>query len=462
MPLRILLVFLFFSLQANASGLPREIAEEMKATGMAADHFGIYVQDVSKEKPLISWHSKQPMSPASTMKLVTTYAALSLLGPSYAWKTEVYVTEDIRDGVLEGPLYLKGYGDPELGIERLWLFVTKLRALGLREIRGGIVFDRSLFSVPGDPGSFDGKRFRPYNVMPDALLVNFEANSISFIPDGKKVRLVVLPDFPSLSIDNRLRLVEGPCDDWEERISGNISSDGKSARIGFDGGYPASCGEKEDSFALFDHSEYLYQLFSKLWRESGGEISGSWKNGTAGDARLFASMQSPPLSSVIVDMNKYSNNVMARQIFLTLGTLNNVPATEENSEMEVKTWLKRTGLDFPELVLENGSGLSRKARISAAHMAKLLLYAYKDPLMPAFFSSLPLAGIDGTMKKRLKDGPGRAWIKTGSLDGVRAIAGLIQGKTGKRYVVVCIVNDPNAKAARSFEDRLLEWVMKRG
>ncbi|HQT26755.1 MAG TPA: D-alanyl-D-alanine carboxypeptidase/D-alanyl-D-alanine-endopeptidase, partial [Burkholderiales bacterium] len=381
MSLRLFLVVLFFSFQAHASGLPGEIANEMKATGIPAEHFGIYVRDVSKMKPVISWHAAESMSPASTMKLVTTYAALSLLGPAYTWKTEAYVSGNVENGVLKGPLALKGYGDPELNIERLWLFVRKMRALGLREIRGGLVFDRSYFSVPGDPASFDGKPFRPYNVIPDALLVNFEATSIDFIPEGENVRLLVLPDFPSLSVDNRLKTSDRPCNDWEEGISEKISSDGKTAKIEFEGAYPSACGEKEDSFALYDHSEYLYQLFSMLWKESGGKIGGGWRNGMAGDAKLFASTQSPPLSSVIVDMNKYSNNVMARQLFLTIGTLSRIPSTEADSEKALKSWLKEKNLDFPEIVLENGSGLSRKAAISPEHMGELLLDAYSDPLM---------------------------------------------------------------------------------
>ena len=460
------LLFLLFisSVQAQASGLPMEISRTLAGTGISPNHVGIYVIDVSKKRPLISWHAASPMSPASTMKLVTTYAALSLLGPAYSWKTEAYVSGKVEKGRLDGPLFLKGYGDPDFNIERLWLFVRKIRALGLNDIRG-VVLDRSYFSVSGDPGSFDDKPFRPYNVIPDALLANFEANSIDFVPDGKGVRLDILPNFQSLAIVNRLRTVPGPCNDWEEGISEKIESDGKRAKLQLDGTYPQECGEREDSFALYDHSEYLYQLFSMLWKESGGKIEGGWRNGEVPqDARLLAATASPPLSSIVVAMNKYSNNVMARQIFLTLGAMKQVPGTEEAARLAVKSWLEEKKLFFPELVLENGSGLSRTARISPLHLGELLRDAYNGPLMPAFLSSLPIAGIDGTMKKRLKDTAvmGRAYIKTGSLEDVRAIAGLVQGRTGKRYVVVCIVNDANATAAKPFEDLLLDWVERRG
>ena len=399
------------------------------------------------------------------MKLVTTYASLFLLGPAYTWKTEAYYSGKIENGVLEGDLILKGYGDPELDIGRLWLFVKDIRARGVKEIRGGLVFDRRLFKVSGNPGSFDGKAFRPYNVIPDALLVNFEANSVKFVPEGNSVKLIVLPGFGSLSVENRLKAVSGPCNQWDGKVSEQMESSGKSAKIGVEGDFPAECGEREDDVAVYDHSEYLYQLFSMLWKESGGNILEGWREGPVPrDAKLLATTASPPLSSVIVDMNKYSNNVMARQIFLTMGSLEQIPATEASAQKEVKSWLEGKGLSFRELVMENGSGLSRTARISPEHMGRLLLEAYQGPFMPTFYSSLPIAGIDGTMKKRLKDtdAMGRAYIKTGSLEDVRAIAGLIQGKSGKRYIVVCFINDEKARKAKPFEDRLLEWLEKNG
>ena len=458
-----ILLFLLFSPALHASALPPEIRRALLESGIPPDHVGIYVMDVSKQKALVSWHENRPMSPASTMKLVTTYAALSVLGPAYTWKTEAYHAGKIEKGVLDGPLILKGYGDPELDIARLWLFVRKLRALGIKEIRGGLVFDRSFFDFKGNPG-FDSEPYRPYNVVPDALLVNFEAVGVDFVPDGPAVKLIIQPDFSSLVVENRLKAVAGPCHHWSERISEKMASSGKAASLELEGDFPSSCGEREDEFALYDHSEYLYQLFSMLWQESGGIIGGGWREGSVPpDAQLLAETESRPLSSLIVDMNKYSNNVMARQIFLTMGSLERIPATEDSARTSVESWLKDKGFFFPELVMENGSGLSRRERISPLHMTELIRAAYFSPLMPAFFSSLPVAGIDGTMKKRLKstEARGRAWIKTGSLDGVRAIAGIVQGRSGKRYAVTCFVNDNAEEKAKSFENALVVWLANR-
>jgi D-alanyl-D-alanine carboxypeptidase/D-alanyl-D-alanine-endopeptidase (penicillin-binding protein 4) len=183
------------------------------------------------------------------------------------------------------------------------------------------------------------------------------------------------------------------------------------------------------------------------------------------DARLVGEWQSPPLTQVITDINKFSNNVMARQLLLTLASeASPAPANPETGTAAVRNWLQGRGIEAPDLVMENGSGLSRNARISAITMGRVLLAAYNSPTMPEFISSLPLAGNDGTMRKRLKDKPvaGRAHIKTGSLDGVRAIAGYVMAASGKWYAVSFMVNHPNAGAAREPMDMLVQWIYEHG
>jgi D-alanyl-D-alanine carboxypeptidase/D-alanyl-D-alanine-endopeptidase (penicillin-binding protein 4) len=186
------------------------------------------------------------------------------------------------------------------------------------------------------------------------------------------------------------------------------------------------------------------------------------RDGTAGaDARLIAAVASPALSEVVRDMNKFSNNVMARQIYLTLGAEGyGEPGTEGKSERVVREWLAGKGLPIPELVLENGSGLSRAERISARNLGRLLLASFGSPVMPEFLASLPLTAVDGTMKKRLGDAAvaGQAHVKTGSLTGVRAIAGYVLDARGRRVVVVSFVNHPNALNADAAQDALLDWV----
>jgi len=213
------------------------------------------------------------------------------------------------------------------------------------------------------------------------------------------------------------------------------------------------------------HAQYTYALFRELWRELGGTFAGGVREGPAGaDARLIASVQSPTLSEVVRDINKFSNNVMARQLFLTLGAAGaGAPASADKTGRVIRQWLAGKGLSFPELVLENGSGLSRIERISAKSLGELLLAAYKSPVMPELMASLPLAAVDGTMRKRLSGAEvaGQAHIKTGSLSGVRAIAGYVLDARGRRVVVVFIVNHANAGNAQPVQDALLRWVHSR-
>ena len=166
------------------------------------------MQEVGAHRDALSVNASAPMNPASVMKLVTTYAALELLGPAYRWKTEAYAAGALRDGVLEGDLVLKGGGDPKLDLEAFWILLRALRGKGLREIRGDLVLDRSHFErAAGDAGRFDGDPFRPYNVLPDALLVNYKSLRFVFVADPERgaVRVYVEPRPPALEVVNVLQ-----------------------------------------------------------------------------------------------------------------------------------------------------------------------------------------------------------------------------------------------------------------
>jgi D-alanyl-D-alanine carboxypeptidase/D-alanyl-D-alanine-endopeptidase (penicillin-binding protein 4) len=371
--------------------------------------------------------------------------------------------------VLEGDLVLKGRGDPKLTLENFWLLLRGLRARGLREIRGDLVLDRTYFAATDhDPARFDEQPTRPYNTGPDALLVNFKAVRLSFVPDGEArlVRIVAEPALPQVQIVTRLKLTNGPCGDWVNRLKVDAQGGSAATRLTFSGRYAASCGERARSYSVLPHAHYVLGLFRELWRELGGTFSGTVRDGTAGaDARVLAAVESPPLAQVVRDMNKFSNNVMARQLYLTLGAEGaGEPATLEKADRVIREWLAAKGLSFPELVLENGSGLSRVERISARHLGQLLLASFRSPVMPEFIASLPLAAMDGTMKKRLQDADvaGQAHIKTGSLTGVRSIAGFMLDAQGRRWVVVSIVNHANAGSAQGAQDALLSWLYQRG
>ena len=362
---------------------------------------------------------------------------------------------------------LKGSGDPKLNLEGFWVLLRALRGKGLREIRGDLLLDRSYFaSSPGDPGGFDGDAFRPYNVLPDALLVNFKSLRFTFAPENGAVRLSVDPRPPGLETVNVLKLADGACPEGRAfRDSLGATFESAKPRAMFTGRYPASCGEKDLNVAMLEPNEYVAGVMRQLW----AEIGGSWAGGVR-DARVGAGLipfhvhESVSLAEIVRDVNKFSNNVMARQVFLTLGAERvGAPASGAKTTAAIKARLAQLGIPAPELVMENGSGLSRIERVSAATLAAVLQAAWKSSVMPEFVASMPIAAVDGTMRRRLKgEGvSGNAHIKTGLLSDVRSMAGYVLDRHGRRHVVVMIVNHANAVATQPAHDALLAWVYDR-
>jgi D-alanyl-D-alanine carboxypeptidase/D-alanyl-D-alanine-endopeptidase (penicillin-binding protein 4) len=456
------IALLLFSLSAAA--LPPPLKQAIKQANLPPSSVAIWAQDVSAKEPLIAHNANSAMNPASVMKLVTTYAALDLLGPAFRWKTEVYTRGELRSDVLHGDLMLKGYGDPKLTLENFWLLLRNLRARGIREITGDLVLDRSHFSVPPHiAADFDGKPSRPYNVGPDPLLLNFHAVELTFVPYPEAVGVLVEPQPVQFRVVNLLMLDHEECGDWRERLDADIQDDGASAVAIFRGSYSSECKEKSYSITVLNSNEYLFGVFNQLWKELGGTISGAVREAQwSPEWNLVTEVESIPMGEAVRDINKFSNNVMARQLFLTIGAQAfGTSGTLELAREAIDNWLASKELQFPELVIENGSGLSRKERISAAHLGEMLLAAYGGPAMPEFIASLPLSGVDGTMKRRANEFSGQAHLKTGSLEGVRTIAGYMLDDKGRRIALVCLVNHANSSNARIVEDALLSWLYRR-
>ena len=449
---------LFVPFFAFADELPDSVAKALKDAGIPEQSVSVIVQGVDTAHPLIRHNAQKAMNPASTMKLLTTYAALELLGPAYTWKTEALADTVPANGVLNGNLYLRGSGDPKLTLEQFWLLLRQLRTRGIKEISGDLVLDRSAFSVqPHNPAEFDNEPLRPYNAGPDALLVNLKSIRLSLLASPGSKSFALISDTPGddLRIDNRIQLTQDACGDWREKLK--IKASGMSIEL--TGNYSANCGEKALFLSPWSANTQVEQLFRTLWRELGGTLSGKVRDGvTPASTRPLAVQDSPTLTEIIRDINKYSNNVMARQVFLTLAAQR--PATAEGASQRIGGWLKEKNLSMPELVLDNGSGLSRTERISANSLGQLLLAAWKSPVMPELMSSLPVAGIDGTLKKRLRNGAaaGRAHLKTGYLENVRALAGYVLDSNDKRWVVVFLINDPKSRSGKPAMDEMLRWV----
>ncbi len=438
----------------------------MQRAGIPEVASGLYVQQIGSGNMLLNVNSQKPFNPASTMKLLTTQAGLELLGPEFTWKTQAYIDGTIVDGVLQGDLIFKGSGDPKLVLENFWLFLRQIRQAGIRDIHGDVVLDRSLFAQTYyDANLFDGAPLRTYNAGPDALLLNYKALTFRFRPDAQLGQVAVMVDPPMSGHSVQApRLAQGNCGAWP----GQLKASFEGSRSAFNGSMAASCGPRiwQVHPHLISDNDYFGGVFRQMWNDLGGRFSGAVRSGQVTPmAQLLTEWESASLAEISRDINKSSNNVMARQLLLTLAAQRvAIPATTEGGATVIRGWMAAKNISAPELVVENGAGLSRQAQVSAQTLGRSLASAYEAPTMPEFMSSLSLVGRDGTMRRRLKSSgvAGRAHVKTGSLNAVRAIAGYVQAASGRRYVVVFLVNHPNAAAVPAAQDALLQWVYQNG
>lgn len=469
-----LFMLAFLGLPARAEPGP-PVADWLREAGIDPADVGIAIRRLDGDRgdrggPAWSLNPDQPFNPASTLKLVTTWAALSILGPEFRWRTTLHLRGPIVDGVLQGDLILRGGGDPKLVVEDLTEWIARIRAAGLREIRGDLVIDDAIFEpVDETLAPFDGDASQPYNVLPSGALMNFKATRLVVRPEASGARIELDPPLADVRIENRVRVQRGPCRNGAAglRVRDEAGRGDAPPVIRVEGPYSAGCGEQGLFAAVLGHVEFARAFFAAAWRGSGGV----WEGGArlergAADGKPWIDWVSPrTLAEVVDDVNHFSNNVMARQLLLQVAAASGArPAGVREGGDAVRAWLRGRGLDFPEMVLDNGAGLSRQARISPASLVSLLAQAAREPLGERFRASLPRVGETGTVRFRLVGQPvaGRAWIKTGSLAEVRSIAGYLDAASGRRYALAMFVNGPRAGASGAAQDRLLRWLHENG
>lgn len=449
----------------SPSPLPAEVEAALARARLPREALSVLVVDAqgsARTAPRLAHRAQVPVNPASVMKLVTTYAALEQLGPAYVWNTPVYLQGTVQDGSLRGNVYIQGQGDPKLVMERLWLLMRRLQGQGIQVIVGDIVLDRTAFDLPEqDPARFDGEPLRPYNAAPDALLLNFKSSVMTFVPDAAAGLARIQYDPPLAGVQRQATVaLAAPgteCGDWRGALRAELSD---PAKVGFQGVYPAACGERVWPVAAADPRGFAARAVEGMWRELGGKLTGTVRDGKvpAGLKPAFV-LTSPALAEVVRDVNKYSNNVMAQQVFLTLALQKNGVATYDSAREALRQWWQgRLGdVELPQV--DNGAGLSRDARLTAQALARMLQLAWASPSMPELLASLPISGVDGTLR-RSQSRAGTAHLKTGSLRDVMAIAGYVHAASGRRYVLVAVVNHVSAGAARPVLDSLIDWTAR--
>lgn len=440
----------------TANALPLSVQEALKGARLPPESLSVVVLPVQTATPRLQHQATVPRNPASLMKLVTTTAALDLLGPAFTWRTPVFLEGQLRDGVLNGNVYIQGSGDPRLGVEQLWLLMRRIQALGIRQIQGDIVLDRSLFSVPAqDPGGFDGEPLKPYNATPDALLINFKSLLVQFVPDPahKVVRVHIEPPLAGVKWPATVPLSAADCSDYRAGLKADFQ---QALSIGFAGSYPMSCGEKTWPIAYSDPVQFAARAVWGMWLHLGGQLSGTVRDGSVpSGTKPLLTHESATLAELVRDINKYSNNVMADQVFLTLGVQKRGSGNTSEAAEVVQAWWRERLPSSQAPLLDKGSGLSRDARITAQSMAALLHWVWGQGFMPELIASLPITGMDGTLKRSKSSA--MAHLKTGSLRDVMGIAGYVDAANGQRFVLVAMVNHANANQARPVMDALIDW-----
>ncbi len=457
----------------SAETLPAPVARVLRGHGLSGQGLSVYVLGVDDDAPVLNFNGGVPRNPASVIKLLTTMVALDVLGPAHRWQTRAYLDGPLQKGRLDGNLLLAGGGDPYLTVERLWTFARDLRARGLNDIAGQLIIDDSYFEVaPEDPAAFDGQPYRAYNVAPHALLVNFKAVRFDILADPAAGRVRVVPDPPltNLVIDNRLTLGTGRCGGFQRGVSFRAPDGFDSGRVVFSGRFPAACDEYSLSRSVLTPNEFTWGAFKALWQQVGGTLEGGVETGSApaddDEVDPFFTHRSASLAEIIRAVNKYSNNVMTRHLLLTLGAeTREPPGTVDKGVAAIGDWMAARGIADDGLIIDNGSGLSRRSRMTAESLGAVLRAAWQSPYSAEFIASMPLSGMDGTLRNRFRDEPlaGRMHLKTGRLDHVYALAGFVQAGSGKRYAVVCLHNaeDVHRGPGKNVQDAVLRWVFNR-
>ena len=453
------------SSKAHFNRLPLEIISKLNDAGVKENGMSAYVQDVNSKQPLLAYQDQASRVPASVMKLITSYAALGVLGANYRWPLDIFTQGPIKKGTLTGDLIIKGYGAPEFNKAELRKALKAIRSKGIHSVKGRVVFDNSYFSIPYESAAaFDGKGHASYNAQPDALLFNERISEFKIRANrkGKRVKVTTSTPTHNMKIVNKMRKTRRGC---RPRI--RVSHRGVKTTVTFSGTFSRRCGTRSYARVISRPAEMIYGSMRAMWkRDVGGKLNTRFAMGKAPkNIKPLVRTYSRTLAEILPSIDKDSNNVMARQLLLSIGAKRTGHGSPRSGANAINQWLISRGLNFPELRIENGSGLSRLARISTRHVGDLLMDAYHSPYRNHLMQSLAIAGVDGTMKRRLRGTPvrGKGFFKTGTLKNVRSIAGYVKAANGHTYVIAILHNDPKARGRTvGAHNSLIEWVFKGG
>ena len=456
----ILVISCFFS-SAHAN-LPNDFKNLLDRYNFDESSFGFAIQNLSREDAsLVKYNEERLFNTASLVKIFSTFIALRDLGPNYKWQSSFYHNGKIEENSLNGDLIFVGGADASFSISNLEQMVRDLQSNGIKKINGDLILDYSFFGEMPSIKDFDNNPLRAYNVLPNAISLQSNTINFKFLIEKNKIIIISDPNLESLSIHNNLRLSNGKCGNWKSRLTASVNQNDKKNSIKFLGGLSKRCKDKEIDLGVLDHSFYFYEVFKQLWIKNGGIFEGGYQKNydEITNKEYLTSHSSRPLSELIRDVNKYSLNLMARNLMLTTIRENNsLKPTEDMVNIFLNEWLKKEGLSHEGLYVDNGAGLSRNIKISVNQLLLVLQKIYNDPFMPEMIASFPIASIDGTLKNKMKSTKitRNGHFKTGSLKNVVGIAGFFLNEHKDMNAFVFVMNHEDAKNAQPFIRDLLD------
>jgi len=454
----------FFALTMYIYALPAGINQIIGKSGIPKKDISIYIKEAGKSNRVVaSLNADKARTPASVIKVLTTYAAVLKLGFDYRWPTKFYRTGKIKNGVLYGDLLVKGFGDPTLSDKDLPGIVAKIKAKGIRQITGNIVIDRSYFKVgTKDNSGFDQHTYSPYNAMPDAMMFNERISTICVTPK-KNVVTKQTPD-ASYRVVNKLKPVNKPCRGRYSWPSFKVDKTQDTTTVLLKGPISKRCGTRKLCQVITKPYKSFYYALKDALQKSGVSVKGTFRlNKIPKDAKELFTHYSKPLEQIVSKTAKKSNNLYARHLMLLLGAkMYGAPATLSKGRQAVAYILKSRGaLKSGPLHIDNGCGLSRSSRITAKILAGVLDDAYTRYGM-RWMKTLSIAGVDGTIKRRFRGTivRNRAWMKTGTLKRVKNISGYVKSRNGRVYTTVILVNTTKGRwKAAQLQNNIIKWLV---
>lgn len=469
--------FLFFALNAHAQNpdiknkfadLEKEFQALMKKYNVQSKDLGMYatVGDGPDMKVLLDMNGTKVMIPASITKIATASAVLAHFPPGYKFKTQLLGVGDIKDGVLKGHLYLKGGGDPSFVSENMWFLVNAFTRNKIKKIEGDIIVDDSLFDkVRYDVSRQKERVDRAYDAPVGAMSFNWNSVNIFVRTNGgKNAEVFIDPENDYIRLINNAKTISGS----ENKLMADREEDKKFAgdviRVG------GSIGHNLKEVVIFKNITQPdlwagYNLKSFL-QQRGIELTGTVKSGvTPEKADVLAESESKAIEQVVADMNKFSNNYVAEMLTKNLGVVKKTKgATLSDGVQVINEHLQSLGVPADQYRLESPSGLTRENKMSSFAMWKVLQHLRDDfKVQPEFLTSLPIAGVDGTLKKRMKNTKAERWVraKTGFLTNVVSLAGYAGVEDGRVITFSFVYNGSTDETKiRAFFDNLLIYLVK--